>query len=97
MTADPTKPVRIYLATTNDVILNGNSELDAGIYNVNNSASGRVIFNGTPNIYGMVISNMFTFNGNPTVGAVQGYFYPNGTTSYYGCVPPYSEVGNVYN
>jgi Tfp pilus assembly protein PilX len=95
MTSDPTRAVRIYLATTNDVILNGNSELDAGIYNVNNSATGRVIFNGTPNIYGTVIGNKFTFNGNPTVSAIQGYFSPTGSVLYYGSVPPWQEVGGV--
>ncbi len=87
--------VRIYLATTNDVILNGNSELDAGVYNINNAATGRVIFNGTPNIIGAVFSNKFTFNGNPTVSAVQGYFSPTGSVLYYGCVPPWFEVGGV--
>ena len=40
MAADSTKPVKIYIATTNDVIQNGNTELDAGIYNVNSSGSG---------------------------------------------------------
>ncbi len=87
--------VRAYIATSNDVILNGNSELDAGIYNINNAASGRVIFNGTPNIIGTVMANKFTFNGNPTVSAVQGYFSPNGSVLYYGFVPPWQEVGGI--
>ena len=101
MTADPSKAVRIYLATTNDVIMGGNSELDAGIYNINNSnvssssGTGRVIFNGTPDIHGTVIANKFTFNGNPTVSAIQGYFSPTGSVLYYGCVPPWQEVGGV--
>lgn len=95
MSADPTKAVRVYVATTSDVILGGNSELDAGIYNVNASATGRVIFNGTPNIYGMVIANAFIFNGYPTIGAVQGYFDPTAKVTYYGCVQPWQEIGGV--
>jgi Tfp pilus assembly protein PilX len=95
MSQDPTKAVRIYIATTNDVILGGNDELDAGIYNVNNSGAGRIIFNGTPNIYGLVVGNTFTFNGNPTLGAVPGYFTPTGKISYYGCVQPWQEIGGI--
>jgi Tfp pilus assembly protein PilX len=95
MSQDPTKLVRVYIATTNDVILGGNSELDAGIYNVNNSGAGRMIFNGTPSIYGMMIGNMFTFNGNPTVTSVQGYFMPQLSVSYYGCTQPWQEMGGV--
>jgi len=93
---DPTKAVRIYVATSNDIQLNGSLELDAGIYNVNNAGSGRVLFNGNPAIYGMVISNMFTFNGTPTIYNTQGYFTPSGGTVYYQCVQPWQEVSNVY-
>lgn len=102
MAADPSKAVRIYLATSSDVILAGNAELDAGIYNINNanngitSANGRVILSGTPNIYGEVFANKFTFNGNPTVTAVQGYFSPTANVLYYGCVPPWQEIGGPY-
>ncbi len=100
LTTDPSKAIRIYIATNNDVTLAGNAELDAGVYNVNAAALGRIIFSGTPNIYGMVIGNKFTFNGNPTVGYVastQGYFYPSGSVSYYSCVPPWMEIGGVNN
>jgi len=93
---DPTKAVRIYVATSNDIQLNGNFELDAGIYNVNNAGSGRVIFNGNPSIYGMVISNMFTFNSIPTLYNTQGYFSPSGGTVYYQCVRPWQEVNGAY-
>lgn len=81
--SDPTKDVRVYVASTNDVILNGNTELDAGVYNYNGATSGRVIFNGTPDVYGSVISNMFTLNGNPTIHYMPGYFTAN-VAGYYG-------------
>lgn len=95
MSSDPTKAVRIYIATNNDVQLNGNTELDAGLYNVNLAGSGRIIFNGNPAMYGTIVANKFTFNGNPQVHAVGGYFAPTGTTSYYKCVQPWTEVGGV--
>jgi hypothetical protein len=79
---DPTKPVRIYSATSNDVVQNGNVELDAGIYNVNNAGVGRVVLNGSGNMYTSIISNMFTFNGAPTVHFITGYFSPTGQGVY---------------
>jgi len=96
MTTDPTKAVRIYVATSNDIQLNNGYELDAGIYNVNNAGSGRVIFNGNPSIYGTIISNMFTFNNTPTIYTTQGYFGPGGGSVYYQCATPWQEVSNVY-
>jgi hypothetical protein len=79
---DSTKPVRIYIATSNDVDLNGSAEFDAGLYNVNNAGSGRIIFNGSPTMYTSVISNMFTFNQAPIIHYQTGYFYPLGTSVY---------------
>ena len=91
---DPTKNVHVYIATNNDVILNGNSELDAGIYNYNGSSSGRVIFNGTPDVYGSVISNMFTANGNPTIHYRPGFFQA-GTVGYFGFDNQWSEINGM--
>lgn len=82
MSTDSTKPVRMYVATSNDIQLNGNIEMDAGIYNVNNAGSGRVIFNGSPAIYSSIISNMFTFNSAPQVHFQSGLFTPPGTSGY---------------
>lgn len=91
MSADPTKAVKMYVGTTNDVILNGNVELDAGIYNYNGASSGRVIFNGTPDVYGSVIANKFTLNGNPKLFYTGGYF--QGTSGgYYGYDNSWAEV-----
>lgn len=95
MSSDPSKAVRIYIATSNDVQMNGNVEFDAGIYNINNSGSGRVLVNGTPNIYGSIIANKFTFNGNPQVYYTAGYFSVGGIT-YYGAITPWIEVGGFY-
>jgi len=96
MTADPTKPVRVNIATINDVVINGSLELDAGIYNVNNAGKGNVVFSGSSQaIYGMIICNTFSFNGSPNIGAVPGYFSPSSTVSGYGCVQPWQEIGGV--
>ena len=95
MTVDPTKPVKIYSATNGDMAINGSTELDAGIYNINNASSGRIIFNGNPSIYGCLFGNKFTFNNTPTIHAVQGYFSPTGGSTYYGITPPWQEVGGI--
>ena len=96
-TTDPTKSVKIYIATSSDIAINGNVELDAGIYMINNSGSGHVIFNGNASIYGMIMSNGFVFNSSPTIYNVQGYFAPTGSGAvYYGIVQPYQEIGSIY-
>jgi len=96
MTTDPTKPVKVYIANINDVVITGSIELDAGIYNVNNAGKGNVVFSGSSqDIFGTIICNTFSFNGSPNIGSVQGYFSPLGTVSSYGCVPPWYEVGGV--
>lgn len=83
-------PVKIYIATNNDVIQNGNTELDAGLYNVNGTGSGRVIFNGNPNVNGSVIANSFILNGHPTVNYTSGYF-GSSSPGYYGFNNNYQE------
>ena len=93
-TADPTKKVTIYIATNNDVIQNGNTELDASIYNWNSTSSGRVILNGSPVMYGSVISNMFTMNGNPIINYQTGYF-SSGNAGYYGFDNQWQEVNGM--
>lgn len=95
MSTDPTKPVKIYFGTTNDIQQNGNTEIDAGIYSLNNSGSGRVILNGNPVVNGSIISNMFTFNGNPTVNYTTGYFSIGGSV-YYAVSNNWTEVGGFY-
>ena len=95
MSTDPTKPCRLYIALTNDVQWNGNVEMDAGLYNVNASGSGRVLINGSPVVYGSVISNKFTFNGNPDIIYTAGYFAIN-SQIYYGAVTPWQELGGFY-
>ena len=81
MSADPTKAVRFYVATTSGVTLNGNSELDAGVYNVTGTGA-TTTFNGTANLYGTVICDKFILNGTPNVVATPGYFAPSGSGSY---------------
>ncbi len=83
-------PVKIYIATNNDVIQNGNTTLDAGIYNVNGTGSGRVIFNGNPTVNGSVIANVFTLNGTPIINYTPGYF-GSSNPGYYGFNNNYQE------
>ena len=96
MAQDPTKAVRIYLATISNPIVSGGAEMDAGIYNVNNAATGAVTFSGHPTIDGMVITNSFSFSGNPIINSVQGYFFPTGGQYYYACALPWQELSQVF-
>jgi Tfp pilus assembly protein PilX len=82
MSSDSSKAVRIYVAQTSSVNINGNSELDAGIYAYNGESGGTVNFNGTGDIYGMVVANNFNFNGNVRLHYTSGYFSSGG--GYYG-------------
>jgi hypothetical protein len=89
---DPTKKVTMYIASNNDVIMNGNTELDAGVYNYNGASSGTVIMNGSPQVYGSVIGNKFIMNGNPTVNYQTGYFQTGVGGSYYGFADQWLEI-----
>ncbi len=97
MSQDATKEVRIYGATTNDYILNGNAELDAGLYDYNGPSSGRVIFNGSPATYGWVVANKFTLNGTPVIYYVPNLYYQD-TGGYYGFDNSWQDLNtSVYN
>jgi Tfp pilus assembly protein PilX len=91
MSADASKAVKMYVATTNDVIFNGNTELDAGVYDYNGAGANKVIFNGTPTVYGSFISNAFILNGNPTINYEAGYF-TGGGPGYYGYNNSWTEL-----
>ena len=93
MSADDTKPVKMYVATNNDVIFNGNNELDAGVYNYNGANSGKIIFNGTPTVYGSFVSNAFILNGNPTINYQAGLFQTTGA-GYYGYNNSWTELNS---
>ncbi len=92
---DPTKKVSMYIATNNDVIMNGNTELDAGVYNYQSASSGNVIMNGSPAVYGSVIANRFTMNGSPTINYQSGYFQTSGN-GYYGFNDQWLEQGGTF-
>jgi Tfp pilus assembly protein PilX len=93
MSADNTKPVKMYVATNNDVIFNGNNQLDAGVYNYNGANSGKIIFNGNPTVYGSFVSNAFILNGNPTINYQAGLFQTTGT-GYYGYNNSWTELNS---
>ncbi len=88
-------PVKIYIATTNDFIMNGNTELDAGVYDYNANSSGqtwgRVIENGSPTVYGSIIANSAILNGHPTINYTGGYFAPT-SGGYYGFETNWAEI-----
>ncbi len=81
MSTNPANAVRFYVATTSGVTLTGNSELDAGVYNVTGAGATTTI-EGTANLYGTVICDKFIFNGTPDIIATAGYFTPSGSATY---------------
>lgn len=83
---DATKPVRIYSAASSDIVMQGNSHIDCGIYNVNAAAKGSIQFGGTPDVYGPVITNYFTLNGTVNLHYVPKMFKPT-SCGYYGIMP----------
>jgi hypothetical protein len=83
---DPTKPVRIYSAASSDVIMQGTSHIDCGIYNVNRAGQGSIQLGGTPDVYGPIITNYFTLNGTVHLHYVPKMFKPS-FSGYYGIIP----------
>ena len=79
MSADSTRPVRIYDGTIGGIVINGNHEFDAGIYAVNGTSSNpagvdftgllpalsTVVLNGGPNFHGQIIANTVALNALP--------------------------------
>jgi hypothetical protein len=83
MSSDPSKAVRIYVATTNGITLTGNSELDAGVYDVTGGSNSIVNLGGTATLYSTtIISDNFSFNGTPNIVTPAGYFTPAGGGTY---------------
>lgn len=97
MTTDPTKACRLYCATTTGVTLNGNCDVDLGIYCYNKDAGGNeygnVTNNGNPTLRGSIIAANVTLNGNPTINYVQGYFDNGG--GYYGFDGLWDEINGL--
>jgi hypothetical protein len=53
--------------------------------------NGTLLFNGTPDVYGSVIANTFTLNGNPTIHYQAGYFNGTSGSGYYGYDDAWAE------
>ncbi|MCL5283863.1 MAG: hypothetical protein M1330_04020 [Armatimonadetes bacterium] len=87
MSDDQSNPVRMYVATTSDFVMNGNTELDAGVYDYNANASGQtwgtVVDNGNPVVDGSIIATSVILNGYPTIN-YSGEFFSPLSTGYYG-------------
>jgi hypothetical protein len=82
---DPTRPVKIYIATSSGSAMHGNSELDAQVYAYNGSSSGTFTLGGTPDIYGSIIAYAFLLNGDPTIHYESGYTTSSSSApGYYG-------------
>ena len=88
MNQNPNKACRLYCATKGEVKLNGNTNFHGGIYAYEtdaNGAFGTVTNNGTPNVYGSIMANKVTLNGNVNISYHSGYFQGNvSVTGYYG-------------
>ncbi len=80
-------PVRMYIASSSEFVMNGNTELDAGVYDCNANASGQtwgtVVENGNPVINGSIIANSVILNGFPTINYSGSFFTPI-STGFYG-------------
>jgi len=76
MSADPTRAVRFYVATTKGVTLAGATELDAGIYNIT-GGSAVTSLSGSAPIYGQIIGDQLALSGGASLTATPGYFTPN--------------------
>jgi hypothetical protein len=97
MSTDPSKACRVYSAAS-QLTLNGNSELDAGIYaydiDSNGNPVGGVTNSGTPTVNGAVIAYNVNLNGMALVNHQSGYFL--GTiisNGYYGFNNSWTEIG----
>jgi Tfp pilus assembly protein PilX len=93
MSQDSTKPCKIYFASTGDLHIKGNYQMDAGIYGYDGSSTGKVIFDGNPTVYGAVICEYFILNGSPTINKVSGMFVSGSGPNYYGYNDFWSEQG----
>jgi len=91
---NPDNVVKVYSASSQSITLNGNDEMDLGVYNYNGHGTGSVKFNGNNVINGSIITNTFTFNGTPTINYVPGYFNSSGSL-YFGALASWSEQGGV--
>jgi hypothetical protein len=75
--SDQTKAVRIYIATSNGITLTGNSELDAGVYDVVGGSNSVVNLGGTAAVYNAtIVTDNLAMNGTPNVSTPPGYFIP---------------------
>ncbi len=97
MSTNPDNAVRIYCDTTTGVTLNGNDELDAGVYAYDVTSGGtpygQIINNGTPTVNGSLMSNTVTLNGTVNINHVTGYFQGNTSTiGYYGYDNSWMEI-----
>lgn len=98
MSQDPTKACRIYSALASTVTLNGNCNLDGGVYaydvNKNGQTIGAITNNGTPTVNGSILAPNITLNGTPTINYTSGYFQSSGV-GYYGFDNSWDELNGV--
>ncbi|HEV2474827.1 MAG TPA: hypothetical protein VGS41_19275, partial [Chthonomonadales bacterium] len=91
MSQNPADPVKINIAASSSINFNGNNELDALVYDINNAAQGSVTMNGSPEVYGSLITQAFKLNGGPTVNYIPN-LTPGSQIDYYGFVDSWNEV-----
>ncbi|MDE2126619.1 MAG: hypothetical protein KGJ62_08520 [Armatimonadetes bacterium] len=95
-TQDSTKLVRLYIATSGNVTWDGSASIDAGIYNVNNSGTGSIIFNGGAQVLGQVIANSYSLEGAGSL-TYQGGYFPVPGADYYGMDNALFEDNGAWN
>jgi len=92
--ADPTKEVRIYVATTTGITLTGGSTADVGFYAYNKDSSGNpygtVNMAGGAILNGACIANTLNLSGGAQITAASNYF-SNAGVNYFGFANSYRE------
>ncbi len=91
--SDPTKAVKIYVATTGGFNLSGGSEVDCSIYAYNNSNTGSVSVSGNGLFNGAIVAGDVSMSGTQTVN-VAGTFNNIGNT-YYGYDESFVEQNSL--
>jgi hypothetical protein len=94
--SDTTRPVVMFVATTNDIQQNGNATMDMAIYNVNASGGGRILLNGSNvTVNGQLVGQSITANGPATVNYINEFA---SSGSYYGYdkTAPWVELSPIH-
>ncbi|MDE2126620.1 MAG: hypothetical protein KGJ62_08525 [Armatimonadetes bacterium] len=96
MSTDPSRAVRFYVATSNNIFLTGDSELDCGVYAMNEAGDDTIGFNGNATAYGQYIAPQFSVEGTPTV-TYPGSMYSSNSPAFFGFDSAMAEQNGAWN